>query len=212
MLDLLRHGRAGRYLWESKRTQGWIRGPEAVALWNACLGLPETATVVEIGAFLGCSTVLLAGARKLRRGGMVHTVDPFTGDGDPFSLSIYREIAEASAKSLRERFDENMRRADVTGFLQVHQSTAADAVMGWSEPIDLLYLDGDQSPAGARQTFLSWSRFLRLGGTLVINNTATGSHPPEHDGSVRVVHEFVKAPTYDAVRSVEALTFATRSR
>ena len=88
--------------------------------------------------------------------------------------------------------------------------SAAAALAGWAGPIDMLYLDGDQSPAGARDAFVSWTRFLRAGGVVAINNSAEGVHPAGHDGSVRVVREFLTSPAYDQVRRVEALTFATK--
>ena len=208
--DLIQHGPAGRYLWESRRIQGWIRGAEAAALWQAGARLPGSPVIVEIGALLGCSTVLLAGTRKLEGRGKVHTIDPFDGGGDSFSLPIYQEIAAASKASLRDRFDSNMRRAGVTEFIEVHPMSAAAALAGWAGPIDMLYLDGDQSPAGARDAFVSWTRFLRAGGVVAINNSAEGDHPAGHDGSVRVVREFLTSPAYDQVRRVEALTFATK--
>jgi predicted O-methyltransferase YrrM len=209
-VDLIQRGRAGRYIWESRRIQGWVRGAEADALWQAGDRLPGSPVIVEIGAFLGCSTVLLAGTRKLRGCGKVHTIDPFDGGGDSFSLPIYHAIAADSKASIRERFDSNMRRAGVTEFIEVHPMTAAAVRAGWTRPIDMLYLDGDHSPSGARNAFVSWTRFLRVGGVVAINNSAEGNHPPGHDGSVRVVREFLTYPAYDQVRRVEALTFATK--
>jgi predicted O-methyltransferase YrrM len=209
-VELIQHGRAGRYLWESRRIQGWIRGAEAAALWQAGDRLPGSPVIVEIGAFLGCSTVLLAGTRKLRGRGKVHTIDPFDGGGDSFSLPIYHAIAAASKASLRERFDGNMRRAGVSEFIEVHPLTAAAALAGWPRPFDVVYLDGDQSPVVARDAFLSWTRFLRAGGVVAINNSAEGDHPPGHDGSARVVRELLAYPAFDQLRRVETLTFATK--
>ena len=92
-LDRARHGRLGWYVWQSRRVLGWTRGAEAVALARHAYALPRGATVVEVGSFLGCSTVLLAGARKLRGSGRVHAVDPFDASGDAYSVPYYRAIA-----------------------------------------------------------------------------------------------------------------------
>ena len=209
--DLLRHGRVGRYIWESKRIQGWIRGREAVALAQSSAGLPAGAIIVEIGSFLGCSTVILAGSRRLRGSGILHAIDPFSGSGDTFSAPIYQQITAASARSLRERFEENIDRAGLSAWVQVHQATALEVAHGWTSPIDMLYLDGDQSRRGARDSFLAWESFLRKDGLLAINNSADGAHPPDHDGALQVVRELVAPPAYCEIERVEAVTFAKKS-
>jgi hypothetical protein len=112
--DLLVHGRIGKYVWHSRRLQGWVRGREAVELAKASERLTATPTVVEIGSFLGCSTVLLAGPCKMRGSGRVHCIDPFAASGDAFSEPIYQEIADSLGVPLRQRFERNIRRAGLS--------------------------------------------------------------------------------------------------
>jgi hypothetical protein len=47
----------------------WTLGEEAQAIAEASFNMPDDGVVVEICAFLGAGTVLLAGARKLRGSG-----------------------------------------------------------------------------------------------------------------------------------------------
>src|SRR5262249_55258431 len=90
--DLLRHGRLGWVILPSRRVVGWTRNHEAVLLARTALEAPDGAVIVEVGSFLGCSTVLLAGARKLRGHGRVHAVDTFRNTGDAYSRPIYSAI------------------------------------------------------------------------------------------------------------------------
>jgi predicted O-methyltransferase YrrM len=88
--------------------------------------------------------------------------------------------------------------------------SAAQAAASWDGAIDMLFLDGDQSPEGARQSYKLWAPFLREGGVLAINTTGDGVHPEGHDGSQRVVQEFVHSPAYHRIERVEAITLARR--
>ena len=88
LYDRWRWGPLGTYIARSRRIPSWTRGTEAVALARASESLPNGAVIVEIGAFLGCSAVLLAGARKLRGSGKVPCIDPFDASGDAISVPI----------------------------------------------------------------------------------------------------------------------------
>ncbi len=212
LADWYRWGPLGLCIWQSRRIRGWTRGEEAVELARSSHGLEGTPTLVEVGSFLGCSAVLLAGARRLKGSGRLHCVDPFAASGDAFSVPIYRRIAASLSLSLRDSFEANIRSAGLSDLVVVHEATALEAAAKWTLPIDLLLLDGDQSPEGARATFLAWSPFLKPGGILVVSNSADAPHESGHDGSQRVVREFVRPAAYEGIRCVQTTTFAMKSR
>jgi hypothetical protein len=208
--DLLHHGAIGMYIWQSRRIRGWARGNgEAEALAMASDTLGPSPVIVEVGTFLGSSAVLLAGPRKRRKSGHVHCVDVFSPTGDDAALPIYRAIADSLGMPMRQAFEENMRRAGLSEWITVHQMTSSEAARQWNSPIDLLYLDGDISIGGSRQTFQAWSPFLRRGGILAINGTL---EPTSRTGSDRVVEEFVRPPDYEDLRRVDHVTFARKSK
>jgi predicted O-methyltransferase YrrM len=207
-LDRARYGRLGWYVWQSRRVLGWTRGDEAVALARHAYALPGVPTVVEIGSFLGCSTVLLAGARKLRGSGRVHAIDPFDASGDLYSAPFYRAIAGREGGTLRDRFEANLRRAGVRAWVEVHAGGAEQVAAGWSRPVDLLFLDGDQSPAGARAAYLAWAPHLRRGAVVAVHGSVATE--PEHDGSRRLVEALIRPPSYRDVHLIGSTTFAVR--
>jgi len=188
-----------------------MRGVEAVELARVCHGLPRDAVILEIGSFLGCSTVLLAGARKLRSSGRVHCIDPFDASGDAFSVPIYSEIAASQSLSLRSRFDENIRLASLADWVEVHQCRDSDIARGWSIPVDLLFLDGDQSDQGAQETYERWSPHLKIGGLIAVHNSGPREYAPNHGGSRRLVEKFIQPPEYSDIWRVENLTFARKA-
>ena len=210
VVNRARYGRIAKYLRYSQRIEGWTRGEEAVALARAAYALPEDAVLVEIGSFLGSATILMAGARHIRGNGMVHCVDPFDGSGDDFSRPYYENITKALALTQRQQFDANIREAGLNALVRVHPGTAASIGATWKEPIDLLFLDGDQSPKGARLSFEVWSPFLKVGGIIAVHNSGDHEYAAEHDGSRRVVVEKIKLPEYDGARCIGTTTFATK--
>ena len=200
------------YVQMSSVIPGWTRNADADELARASFSLGRDAIIVEIGAFLGCCTVLLAGARCVRGSGEVHSVDPFDCSGDAFSLPYYRDIvASLGGGSLRDHFEANIRRAGLSGWVQVHQGRAAGVAATWELPIDLLLLDGDQSPSGAREAFDSWVPFLKPGGIIVLRNTRPREYAEGHDGHRRLVLEEIFPPRFTEVRLVGATTFARKA-
>jgi predicted O-methyltransferase YrrM len=209
--DYLRGARMGRYLWEARRIPGWTRGDEARALARAAYGLGEGAVIVEIGAFLGRSTVLLAGSRKLRGSGIVHAVDPFDASGDSFSSPVYRSIQELRKAPLRRAFEENIERAGVARWVRIHQGTGVEIAGRWSTQVDMLFLDGDHSYAGARPTYDSWIPFLSPGGLIAVHNSSQRKYQKDHDGSMRLVAESIHPPEFSRVHCVGSTTFAFKA-
>ncbi len=182
-----------------------------MALAETAYQLPTDTVIVEVGTFLGSGAVLLAGARKLRGSGKVHCVDPFNGSGDAFSVPHYDRIVRSlGQRSQRALFDENMQRMGLSEWIVVHQGTAREIAAGWSSLIDLLFLDGDQSPAGARGGFDAFSPWLKPGGILALHNSSPRIYEPDHDGYYRLAVQELKEPNYTDVRVVGSTTFGRK--
>jgi predicted O-methyltransferase YrrM len=200
------------YLRRSAAVPGWTRGKEAEALARASFALPPDPVIVEIGAFMGSGTILLAGARKLRGSGRVHVVDPFDGSGDAFSVPVYAELMEAAgAGSLRKHFENNIRQAGLAEWVEIHQGRAADIAGHWTKPVDMIFFDGDQSRAGVREAYNAWAPFLKPGGIIALHNSSPDNHRETHDGHRCLAEEEIVAPGYSDRRRVNSTTFARRA-
>ena len=206
--DRFRWGSLGTYVWRSRRVPGWTRGREAVELATLCHGLGGDPVVVEIGTFLGASAILLAGARKLRGSGTLHCVDPFDATGDAFSAPFYRASAAVLRGGLRQAFDENVRRAGLESWIRVHAGRAADVALGWTQPIDFLFIDGDQTYSVVMEEYRRWSPHLKVGGIIAIHNSIGDPRPP--DGHRRLVQEEIAPPGYEIVSRKDFTTFARK--
>jgi hypothetical protein len=196
----------------SAEIPGWTKGEDAVEVARASMGLGEDAVLVEVGVYMGRCSVLLASPLCLKGSGMLHCVDPFDGSGDDFSVRHYRDGLNATGMAtLEEVFRHNIERLGLEDWIEVHKGKAAEVASRWSQAIDLLLLDGDQSPKGAREAFEAWVPFLKPGGTIILRNTRDRVYEEGHDGHRRLVAEELVAPRFETVRQVGATTFAIKS-
>jgi predicted O-methyltransferase YrrM len=196
------------YLTIAETIPGWVTWQELSEKVRYARSLPTDAQIVEIGAFLGRSTVVLAGARKLEGSGMVHTIDPFDASGETFSQTIYKKIENELNNSLLNVFVTKLRSARVEDYVKVYQGTAESVVQTWNTPIDMLVLDGDQSPKGARSAYNLWIPFLKPGGILVLHNSSERIYEEGHDGHHQLVLDYLRAPNYTDIHCVRTTTFA----
>jgi len=196
----------------SSKVPGWTRGEEAHALFETAYDLPDRATVVEIGSFLGCGSILLGGARKMKGSGEAHCVDRFDGSGDAFSTPHYHAIWLAlGARPFREIFDENIADAGLSDWISVHDGDAELIGRRWSKPIDMLFLDGDQSPEGVRAVYDAWSPWLKNGAVIALHNSAPREYEQHHDGHYILARKEIRAPSYEDIRLVGSTTFARKA-
>jgi MMP 1-O-methyltransferase len=196
----------------SASVPGWIEGEDAKEVARASFSLCDGAVVVEVGAYMGRCTVLLAGARRLRGTGIVHCVDPFDCSGDAFSVPHYLDGLRATGMdSLEDAFRHNTARLGLDRWIEVHRGTELEVAASWSQPVELLLLDGDQSPVGARAAYERWVPFLRRGGTIVLRNTRDRKYAEGHDGHRRLVLEEIQPPHFYDIRQVGATTLAVKS-
>jgi predicted O-methyltransferase YrrM len=199
------------YLQTSRRIHGWFRHEEAEALACASYSLIGEPVIVEIGCFLGSSSVLLAGPRTVKGTGKVYCIDPFDCSGDAFSVPVYRHLlASLGGGSVRPHFEENMRAANLSDWIEVQQGSASEVARNWTTPIDLLVLDGDQSREGARAAYDSWVPFLKCGGIIALHNSSDRVYEHDHDGHRRVVVEEILSPKYTRVQLIGTTTFAVK--
>lgn len=208
--DLLSNGRLGWYIWQSRRVVGWTRGEEAALLAKTALNLPDSATIVEVGSFLGCSTILLAGARAVGGSGRVHSVDTFLNSGDEFSKPVYDAIAADYNISVLDGFNGNLTRAGVRDLVEIHVGESSGVAKRWNQAIDLLVLDGDQSSDGVQAAFHSWSPWLKRGGLLALHNAEPSYRVAGHDGHARLAESLLASEDF-ALAGCAATLFVFRS-
>jgi predicted O-methyltransferase YrrM len=139
----------------------WNQRPSARRLWQLAR-LARPGAIVEIGSFLGNSTIYLVLA-----GGEVHAVDPHTPqsmvqlqtDASAFASQSARRSPDAMEPS--EIFLRNLERFGVRGQVVYHRAPSVEAAASWSAgPIRLLYIDGLHTYEAVIQDYRAWEPFL----------------------------------------------------
>jgi hypothetical protein len=196
----------------SATVPGWVSGDAAREMAGVSNALNDDATIVEVGVFMGRSTALLAGPRRLQGSGKVHCVDAFDCSGDAVSVPFYvNEVATTGLGSMEQAFRQNMSRLRLSEVVEVHKGSSQEVAAHWVRPIDLLLLDGDHSPQGARASFEEWLPHLKIGGVLILHNTGDREYTPGHDGNRRLTLTEVTPPKFSAIRTIDNTTFAVRA-
>lgn len=200
-----------RYTTQSLGVPGWRGRNELETFAKVSRGLPVDAVIVEIGVFFGSGTISVAGARQIIGSGSVFCVDPFDGSGDDFSSPYYADIIhKRSELTPRGHFENNLKNAGLSDRVQIYEGLAQSAAVDWSTPIDMLFLDGDQSPVGARAAYESWVPWLKKGGIIALGNSNERVYDPTHMGNRLLVLNEIAPPNYDSVQCVDGATFARK--
>jgi predicted O-methyltransferase YrrM len=132
------HAEAFALAWEkTSLVPGWLAETEAAVLFETVQQV-RPRTVVEIGSYLGRSTVLLGLAQRAAglEAPRLVAIDPHTGD---------RQHLEQLGVSSLPSFDLFKRHVDAVGLgdlVEARVAPSAEVGRSWSEPIDMLFVDG----------------------------------------------------------------------
>jgi predicted O-methyltransferase YrrM len=128
---------------------------------NQCDGV-----IVEIGSWQGKSTIALAmGAARVHRE-KIYAIDPH---------AIQPE--EGYPEDTRSAFTANIREAGLDSQVIPMIMTSKEAASDWSQPIRLLWIDGDHRYESVKQDFLLWEPFVVDGGIIAMHDTIRKQGP-----------------------------------
>jgi predicted O-methyltransferase YrrM len=117
-------------------------------------------TAVEIGVYEGSSALVLA--RSLPRDAVLHLIDPFVDShglapGWQGNAWASRRVVERAAKAGGPTVRWHVARSEHVG-------------RTWSEPVELVFIDGDHSPETCRLDWELFSPWVPAGGVVVFHD------------------------------------------
>jgi predicted O-methyltransferase YrrM len=134
------------------RVEGYTAPVELGLLYHLSLATTVPGKVVEIGSYLGRSTVVLARAAIDAQREPIVAVDPHTA-----ALGIEGE----QPRDTRGEFLENLEEAEVTSHVRLLHTTSVEAASDWEgDPVRLLFVDGWHSREAVLSDVLGWAPYL----------------------------------------------------
>jgi predicted O-methyltransferase YrrM len=190
-----------RYTWVV-RDPNLMSDLQRAVLWTLACEQRVSGCVVELGAWMGGSTVCLAAASRLANAGPVYAVDTFAGADPDCEARVGRY-----GGSTWDRFQRNLQRAGVTGNVRVLRTTTMEASRAWSTreegTIRLLFIDADHRYASVRGDFESWISHVTPGGVV-----AWHDYNDTHPGVVQAVDEALASGVVTNPGTVSGLLWA----
>lgn len=166
---------------------GFMPAEEGMALAAAAVAVPLPGPLLEVGSYLGKSTLYLAAAAR-ERAGVVVTVDHHRGSEEHQEGWEYHD--PDLVDPVTGRFD------TLPGFRRtIALAGAEDVVVAvvarsevlaglWGTPVPFVFFDGSHTEVSARRDYAAWVPHLAPGGVLAIHDVfpdpGAGGQAPFH--------------------------------
>lgn len=148
--------------------EGWINDMQGYALYRLAADGEGAGAIVEIGSWLGRSTVWLAAGSQARGREQVHAVDTFDG-GPALKADDYAILKEQGTTF--NAFNDNLERAGVFEHVHPIVSDSLSAAARWTGgPVRLLFIDGDHSYEAVKADLDAWLPHVTGAGYVVFDD------------------------------------------
>lgn len=173
---------------------------EARLLFALAYAGPGEGAIVEIGSFVGRSTIFLARGSLAAGRERVVAIDPHT-------VQIPPDPQFPNEKGTEGVFRRNLEKMGVAHHVEVHVKLSQEVAREWKGPVRLLWIDGDHTYPSVRLDFDLWNPFLVPGGVIVFHDVLR-----PFDGPLPVFLESVLlSDDFSSVQIVGSIAMACKS-
>lgn len=160
----------------ARAAEGFMPDDEGHALYVAARDVPVDGPLLEIGSYLGKSTLYLAAAARERTGsnGVVVTVDHHRGSEEHQPGWEYHDpslVDDATGRiDTLPRFRRTIAAAGAEDVVVAVLARAETLAGLWARPLALLFLDGSHTDESAQRDYHGWAPHVAAGGLLAIHD------------------------------------------
>jgi predicted O-methyltransferase YrrM len=165
--------------------EGFLDPLEGYALYRCAAEGPGIGAVVELGSYCGRSTAFLAAGSKAACREKVVAVDHFLGSPEHQPGKHFASPVLAREGTTFQCFRANLERVHLLDHVEAINAPSAEAVLRWTAPIRLLFIDAEHSYESVRHDFDGWTPFVVPGGLVLLHDV--GDEP----GVTRVFQEVI---------------------
>jgi glycosyltransferase involved in cell wall biosynthesis len=184
---------------------GFLHPVEGYALYQLSKDGPSTGKIVEIGSFMGLSTCWLAAGSMAAGRRRVVAIDHFKGSSEHQPGGSHQVEAIATIGSTYPQFEENIRNKGLSDWVEIRIGDAGEIAGDWSEPVRMLFIDGDHSYEMTRRDVECWSRFINDEGLMALHDV--GVWP----GVTEFYDQLLAAGTWRETMRVRSLRIVQRA-
>lgn len=180
---------------------GWLEDDEGAVLYRLARACRGRGAIVEIGSWMGRSTIWLASGARAAGCDPIYAVDPHVGAAE------HRNQLDGG--SSLQALLENVRHAGLEHHVEPVVSTSVEAGRAFSDPVELVFIDGNHEYEAALTDFQTWFPKVIRGGVMAFHDASP--NVPESDGARRVVRQHVElSGDFYPIRSVHRLLYARK--
>lgn len=122
--------------------------------------------IVEIGSYLGQSTVALALGSRSGHGVPVWAIDPH----EAYTVQVTADVTHTFTPHNRGYFMQNIVSAGVADIVRLISLPSAQAARCWERRIGLLFVDGRHDYANVRSDLAAWYMYVIPGGHILLHD------------------------------------------
>ncbi len=152
--------------------QGYLMPGDVLYLFRKAANLPPNATIVEVGSFMGLSSIVMAHAliANQNEGARLYCVDTWQGSPEHQQMEVVKE------EKLYDIFIRNIQDAGVDHIICPVRKRSTEAAADFAdESADLIFIDGDHSFEACYADLKAWYPKLKPGGILIGHDCVPGS-------------------------------------
>jgi predicted O-methyltransferase YrrM len=191
---------------------GFMPPDEGVALYDAAVAASVDGPLLEVGSWMGKSTLYLAAAARQRKT-VVVTVDHHRGSEEHQPGWDYHDSSLVDPDVGRIDTLPHFRRTTATAGVEdvVVAVVAPSEVLAslWGTPLSFVFLDGSHTDESAQRDLAAWAPHLAAGGTLAIHDV----FPDPADGGqapYRMYRTALETGDYDELPGTGSLRLLRR--
>ena len=179
------------------KVEGWLLDQEGALLYDLAKSCEGRGVIVEIGSWKGKSTICLGKGSQAGKGVRIYAIDPHTGSSE------HKE--KLGTVWTFDEFRLNISSAGVDDVVVPIVKTSNDAAREFSQPIELIFIDGAHEYDAVKLDFELWFPKVIDGGIMGFHDTTVG------DGPRDVVREkLYKSRFFCDVSLVGTITYARK--
>jgi predicted O-methyltransferase YrrM len=175
---------------------GFLSHEEGELLNNAAKSCTGKGTIVEIGSWKGKSTIWMGHGSKNGSGVRIFAIDPHTG------TTNQKEILGTIWTF--EEFKNNIKNASVDDLVTPIVKTSEEAARDFSDPVELVFIDGDHDYKFVKADFDLWFPKLINGGLMAFHDSGKA-------GPKKVLEDLVyRSENFRNIVTVDSITMAQK--